>query len=206
VADEAVYVTWEDVSSISGGGSDVVFTRSTDGGVNFAAESIVDDPAAEVSSSFAPRLDVDARSAGANDDVVALVWEDRREGTQVYAATSLDGGSAFGAVKRVSSLAGSPIVGETRLPVVTAVGNGILVVAYQNRLTAANNHVFIASSIDNGTSWTLSHKQADSGGGQSLAPRITKMVQGGASGGLASWSDFRAGTRINGDIYTAGSN
>jgi Notch 1 len=203
VAANMVYIAWQDTSTISGGGSDIVLSRSTNAGVTFSAESIIDDPLAEVSSSFTPQLAVDPRTTAATDDVVAIVWEDRREGTQAYASVSLNSGAAFAAAKRVSSVTGDPATGETSVPAIAASGGGILTVSYQNRLTAANARVFVASSIDNGTSWTYSHSRVDSGGGQALSPRVTTVVQTGKAGALTAWSDFRSGTKINGDIYTA---
>ena len=183
-------------------GVDVLFVRSTDAGVTFSAERIIDDPVSEVSSSFSPQLALDPRTAVATDDVVALVWEDRREGAQIYGAVSLTSGSGFAAAKRVSSVNGEPATGASSVPFIAHVGSGTMVVAYQNRLTAASSRVYVASSIDNGTSWSYNHALADTGGGQALAPRCVPVVQGGKRGGLASWSDFRAGTKINGDIYT----
>jgi Notch 1 len=201
-AGDVAYLVWQDVSTQSGGGSDVLFARSTDAGVTFSAERILDDPVSEVSSSFSPQLALDPRTAVATDDVVALVWEDRREGAQIYGAVSLTSGSGFAAAKRVSSVNGEPATGASSVPFIAHVGNGTMVVAYQNRLTAASSRVFVASSIDNGTSWSHNHALADTGGGQALAPRCVPVVQGGKRGGLASWSDFRAGTKVNGDIYT----
>lgn len=202
VAVDSVYLTWQDVSTLNNGGSDVMFSRSTDAGLTFSAERIIDDPLSEVSSSFSPHLAVDPRTAVATDDVVALVWEDRREGTQAYASVSSNGGSTFAGAKRVSSVNGEPATGETSLPQIALAGSGTMVVAYQNRLTAGASRVYVASSIDNGVSWTNSHALADTGGGQALAPRVVPIVLAGKRGGLTVWSDFRSGTKVNGDIYT----
>ncbi len=201
-AGDMTYLVWQDVSTLSGGGSDILFARSTNAGVTFSAERIIDDPVSEVSSSFSPQLALDPRTSAATDDVVAIVWEDRREGAQVYGAVSLTSGSGFAAAKRVSSVNGAPAAGASSVPFIAHVGNGTMVVAYQNRLTAAASRVYVASSIDNGTSWSHNQTLADTGGGQALAPRCVPVVQSGKRGGLASWSDFRAGTKINGDIYT----
>ena len=97
-------------------------------------------------------LAVDTRTAVATDDVVAIAWEDRRQGTQVFTSTSVDGGAVFGPPVRASNDVGGPIEGTTSLPVIAAAGSGVLAVAYQNQLTNDRVHVYLATSIDFGLS------------------------------------------------------
>ena len=202
VVGASAYLVWQDVSTVSGGGSDVLFVRSTNGGVAWSAERIVDDPALEISSSFTPSLAVDPKGAGGDDDLVAVAWEDRRQGTQVFASTSLDGGASFSSPIRASSDNGSVIAGQTSIPVIASAGNGVLAVAYQNQQTNGNVHVFVASSIDSGATWTLTHAQLDEGAGSALAPQIVATLVGGEPAAAVAWSDFR-GNAINGDIFVA---
>ncbi len=203
VVGTSAYLVWQDVSTVSNGGSDVLFVRSTNGGVSWSAERIIDDPAVEVSSSFTPTLAVDPKLAGGADDFIAIAWEDRRQGTQIFASTSSDGGASFTSPLRASSENGAVITGATSIPVIAAAGNGVLVVAYQNQQTNSRAHVFVASSIDSGATWTLTHTQLDQGIGAALAPQIAPTVVGTEPGAAVVWTDFRAGNAVNGDVYTA---
>lgn len=201
-AGAAVYVAWQDVSTTPGGGADVMFVRTTDGGSSWSAERVIDDPAAEVSSSFTPAIAVDRLGAGSADDLVAIAWEDRRQGAQIFAAISRDGGATFGVPLRASSDAGRVAAGASSAPVIAAAGNGVLVIAYQNQVTNQNVHVFASSSIDGGSTWHVQQEQIDSGGGNALLPAIVSTTIGTDPGAVIAWSDFR-GNQINGDIYTA---
>jgi hypothetical protein len=155
-----------------------------------------------VSSSFSPTIAVDPVGAGGSDDVVAIAWEDRRQGTQVYASVSSNGGSTFSSAIRASNDAGQPIAGATSVPVIAAAGDGLLVVAYQNQLTNAKPHVFTASSIDGGATWTYTHAQLDQGTGAAISPAIVAAVAGTEPGAVSAWTDFRANGSY-GDVYTA---
>src|SRR5204863_7169680 len=94
-------------------GSDIMFARSVDGGLTATAapvwstEVILDDPASEVSSSFAPTIDVDPNAASNADDRVFVAWQDGREGSQVYMARSVNSGGTFSAAVRASNTAGA---------------------------------------------------------------------------------------------------
>ena len=203
VAGESVYLVWQDVSTVAGGGSDVMLQRSLNGGATWGTERIIDDPVTEVSSSFTPTLAVDPRTAVATDDVVAIAWEDRRQGTQVFASVSTDGGTTFPTPVRASNNAGGVITGATSLPVLATAGSGVLAVAYQNQLTNARIHVFLATSIDNGATWSYTHALLDTGVGSAILPAITATTVGADPGAVIGWTDFRAGTGVNGDIFTA---
>lgn len=203
VAGDYLYVVWQDISTQPSGGSDVVFTRSTSDAATWDAEQIIDDPALEVSSSFTPSMDVDAASAGGDDDIVAIAWEDRRQGTQAFASVSTDGGATFFGAQRASSDMDEPVNGVTRRPSVALGGNGVVVVAYEHDLGTGIEHVFAASSIDNGSTWTLTHAQMDTGSGQSLLPVVVRATGGTiTNGAIVSWVDFRSGSGINGDPWS----
>ena len=203
VSETSGYLVWQDVSTLSNGGSDVVFVRTSDGGATWSSERIVDDPASEVSSSFTPSIAVDPRAAGAADDLVAIAWEDRRQGAQAFASISGDGGATLGTPIRVSSNAGAPITGATSAPVIAAAGGGVLVVAYQNQATNQKAHVYVASSIDSGATWTYTHARLDPGTGNALAPQIIGSIVGVKPAAVSVWTDFRSGTGVTGDVYAA---
>ncbi|HEU4610739.1 MAG TPA: sialidase family protein, partial [Kofleriaceae bacterium] len=202
VVGSSAYLVWQDVSTLANGGSDVVFVRSTNGGSSWSSERVIDDPGTKVSSSFSPTIAVDPVGAGGNDDVVAIAWEDRRQGTQVYASVSSNGGSSFSSAIRASNDAGQPIAGATSAPVIAAAGDGLLVVAYQNQLTNAKPHVFTASSIDGGATWTYTHAPLDQGTGAAISPAIVAAVAGTEPGAVSAWTDFRENGSY-GDVYTA---
>jgi hypothetical protein len=180
-----------------------MFARSTNGGTSWDAERVIDDPAGEVSSSFTPSISVDPRAAGTADDLVAIAWEDRRQGAQIFTATSLNGGGAFTiGPLRASSEAGAVATGQASVPVIVAAGSNVLAVAYQVQQTNQNVHVFVATSIDNGATWTLDHQRLDTGTGNALLPAITAATVGTEPGAVIGWADFR-NNQVNGDVFIA---
>ncbi len=197
-----VYLVWQDVSTQAGGGADAMFARSTDGGATWGAEVVIDDPVTEVSSSFTPTIAVDPRAAGTADDLVAIAWEDRRQGTQIYASVSGNGGASFAAPVRASNETGDPIAGETTLPELAAAGGGVLAVAYRNKVGAAASHIFVATSIDSGATWTYTHDLLDGGAGPAGSPQACATTIGAEPAAVIGWTDFRANQTL-GDIYTA---
>ena len=202
VNESRAYLVWQDVSTVANQGSDAMFARSTDGGASWNTERVIDDPVSEVSASFAPSIAVDPRGAGAGDDVVAIAWEDRRQGTQIFASISSDGGTTFSTPLRASSEAGDPVVGQISVPQIAAAGSGVLAVVYQNQPANGRPHAYVATSIDTGATWTFSEFRADAGAGASLAPQIVAAVVAGKPAAVAAWTDFRA-NQIEGDIYVA---
>ncbi|HEX5057716.1 MAG TPA: sialidase family protein, partial [Kofleriaceae bacterium] len=202
VEETSAYLVWQEVSGVTNGGSDVMFARSTNGGTSWSAERIIDDPVTEVSSSFTPVLAVDPKAAGGADDLVAIAWEDRRQGTQVYTSTSTNGGAAFGTPVRASNNAGAPISGTTSAPQIASAGSGVLVVVYQNKQGQNPSHVFTASSIDSGATWSYTHVPLDTGAGSAITPQVVGSIVANKPAAVAGWTDFRT-NGVNGDIYTA---
>ncbi len=200
-AGDNLYVVWQDISALDSGGSDITVSRSTNGATSWSAERILDDPSGEVSASFAPSLAVDPQTASAADDRVWVAWEDRREGTQVYVVRSTDSGAAWDAPTRASHQAGLGVSGVTAAPVVVFGGGNAVLVAYENS-AGGRAHVYIASSIDAGTTWQYSDPRLDTGIGAATQPGIARASGGGlVTGAVVVWSDFRTGTGINGDPY-----
>jgi Notch 1 len=202
VNETAAYLVWQDVSTVANNGSDAMFARSSDGGATWSAERIIDDAANEVSTSFTPALAIDPRAAGIADDVVAIAWEDRRQGSQVFASVSSDGGASFAAPVRTSSETGQPIAGGTSAPQIAAAGGGVLATVYQNQRTGAPPHVLIATSVDTGATWTFTELRLDGGAGSAILPQLIASLIGGEPAAVAAWTDFRA-NQIRGDIYVA---
>ncbi len=205
VVGSSVYLVWQDISTLAGGGSDVVFARSSNSAASFASEQIIDDPSGEVSSSFTPVMAVDSQAAGGSDDRIFLAWEDRRQGTQIYASTSTNGGTSFSAAVRASNDGGNTITGVTRRPTITFAGGDVAIIAYNNDLGlgTTTEHVFTTSTIDAGTTWSYTHQRIDGGAGKALSPVVTRSSGSGlVNAGVTAWTDFRSGTGINGDTYS----
>jgi Neuraminidase (sialidase) len=204
VNETTAYLAWQDVATSANSGSDVMFARSSDSGATWAAPRVIDDPSSEVSSSFTPTLAVDPKTAGNADDVVAIAWEDRRQGSQVFASVSTDGGTTFAAPTRASSEIGDPIAGGTSVPQIAAAGSGILAVAYQNvqNQSGSRAHVFLATSIDTGATWTYTEFRVDGGAGEAILPQIIPSQVSGKPAAVTAWTDFRA-NQVNGDVYSA---
>jgi hypothetical protein len=201
VVGTSAYLIWQDVSTLPNGGADAVFARSLNSGATWGTEKIIDDPLSEVSSSFTPTIAVDPRTAAANDDIVAIAWEDRREGSQIFASISSDGGATFSTPIRASSQAGGLITGGTTVPQIAAAGGGVLAIAYQNQQPNATSHIFMTTSIDNGATWAFSQSLLDLGIGNAVIPQIVATSVAGKPAAVAAWTDFRTAPHVNGDIF-----
>jgi len=115
---------------------------------------------------------------------------------------SSDGGATFATAVRASSEAGAPIAGGTSVPQIAAAGSGVLAVVYQNQASGAKPHVYIATSIDAGATWTYTHHRTDGGTGSAIVPQVIASLVAGKPAAAATWTDFRT-NQINGDIYVA---
>jgi hypothetical protein len=202
VADQNLYVVWEDISTLTGGGSDAMFTRSTNNGATWATETILDDPSGEVSSSFAPVIAVDPKTASATDDTIYTAWEDSRDGSQVYSSRSVNAGAAFSTPVRASSDAGVSVGGTTDEVQIAFLGSSTVAISYQNDAGAGGiPHVYVAASVDEGVTWQFDDPRLDAGAGPATAPRIAPARGTLAVGATIIWSDFRTAPGINGDIF-----
>ena len=112
-----------------------------------------------------------------------------------------DGGLSFTDPVRASSDSGDPIPGVTRLPQIVFAGGDVVVVTYANSLDGLSEHVFAASSVDGGISFGFTHELMDTGTGDALTPVVVEASGTGLNNGACiGWTDFRAGSGINGDI------
>jgi Notch-like protein len=202
-----VYVVWTDVSTTAGGGSDIVFARTTDNAATWSAERILDDPSGEVSSSSQATIAIDPLAASATDDRVFVAWTDTRDGTQIFFARSLDSGATFGTPVRASQRAGAPVPGVNDSPQIAFGGNDAVIIAYVNDASgsASYRRILSAVSIDGGVTWQITDPTLDGGGGEADTPAITRADTASPAflGAVVAWIDFRSGTRVNGDVYRA---
>lgn len=202
-----VYVVWNDVSTIAGGGADIMFARTTNDAVSWSTERILDDAAMEVSSSYQPTIAIDPRTSSATDDRVFVAWVDTRDGTQIFSSRSLDSGANFSAPIRASNNAGGPVVGVNDSPAIAFGGGDSVIIAYVNDADGANTYrrVRAAVSIDGGGVWQLTDPVIDQGGGEADYPAIARATGSAPAfiGAVIAWVDFRSASRTHGDIYRA---
>ncbi len=199
-----VYVVWVDVSTLMGGGADIVFVRTADNGASWSAERVVDDPGTMLSDSSEAVIAVDPRTSSTTDDRVFIAWSDTREGTQVYFASSLDSGASLTSAVRASQQAGGPVPGVSDSPRIAFAGGDTVIIGYDNDADGSNTlrRVRGAVSIDAGLTWQLTDPTLDGGGGEAVEPMVARANGSGLSvGGVVAWIDFRSGTHENGDIY-----
>ena len=207
VAGEAAYLVWQDTSTVANGGSDVVFSHLPTLTGSWSTEAIIDDPTAEVSSSFTPVIAVDPKTAATgDDDIVVIAWEDRRAGTEIFTSVSKDGAkTAFSAALRASNDTGGPATGVISLPAIAASalpGSGVFVLSWQASDVAGDpSHVFSSSTIDSAASWTFSQALLDGGTGAAVKPVCAGSLFGATAAGVTAWTDFRT-NGTNGDIFS----
>ncbi|MDQ3033451.1 MAG: MopE-related protein, partial [Myxococcota bacterium] len=202
-----VYVVWTDVSTVSGGGSDITFARTTNDAASWSAERILDDASGEVSSSYQPAIAIDPRTTSATDDRVFVAWVDTRDGTQIFFSRSLDSGATFSAPVRASQQANGPVPGVNDSPAITFGGNDSVIIAYANDANGSSTYrrIRAAVSIDGGALWQVTDPVLDGGGGEADYPAIARATTTtpAFAGAVVSWIDFRSATRVNGDVYRA---
>lgn len=92
VVDQNVHITWED--SRDGPYREIYYKRSTDGGLNWGADTrLTNDPSKSYFSSVA-----------ASGQYVHLTWNDERDGNmEIYYKRSTDGGTTWGADTRMTN-------------------------------------------------------------------------------------------------------
>ena len=190
-----VYVTWQEVKP-SNANTDVVFVRSIDNGATFGAEANIDDMGMLASyGSVGPQI---AAVTVGSERRVYITWQDTRQGTEIFASRSTNGGLAFEAVKRVSSVSNPP-PGVSREQRLAADAQNRVVVVYTSTRGGLRD-IFLGYSIDGGQFWQpadIRLDQGTAGSGTSVSPVITLLASGAT---VTGWLDFRTGG-VNGDIY-----
>jgi|GEM_PF-1374611 len=152
-----VYIVF---SSNVGGSSDVLFMRSTDGGVQFSAPIPVSE---DGPFSFLPDIAVD------ENGIIYVVWTSVTTEVEVVFAKSTDGGLSFTDPVRISDGVNS------RSPVVAVNGDNIYV-AYLDRSdpdSSATAEIFFTESADGGISFSDPINISNTPGFVSRSPSIT---------------------------------
>jgi hypothetical protein len=173
-----VYAAWYDVRN---GDSDVIFTKSTDGGKTFGRNIRVNDDSGKAKQ-YKPSLSVDAEGR------IYIVWRDDRRGhADIYFARSEDGGRTFSKNKLLNDDSGWAYQGN---PTVGVSPEGNVYAAWSDNRNGQDD-IYMAVSRDKGKSFGKNIQlNDDTGRAVQSHPAV-----GAGPGGLvvAAWEDFRNG-------------
>ena len=131
-----VYLAWEDSAL---GNPDIFFAASTDGGATFSESINVSNTTDGFSST--------AQLAVSENGIINLAWVDAEISTDIFLASSTDGGTTFSEPINVSNTEG----GAPSLSGIAATGDSVYVV-WQDVIPGIE--IFLASSTDGGTTFS----------------------------------------------------
>ena len=140
-----IYIAWVDSR---GGGTDIYFSRSSDGGLSFSANPRVND----ITTSFQtePAITVDSQG------LIHVVWTDNRNaittGPDIYYANSTDGGLTFNVNLRVNNDATG--VEQARPAIAAAADRSVYAVWDDPRNGARGRDIYFSRSTDLGVTWS----------------------------------------------------
>jgi len=152
-----VYVVWR--QGFTSTTSEIIFSKSTDGGNNF---SIPFDISQIVKHSFSPQIAI----SGSN---VYVVWADDTNvpgNSDILFRKSIDGGNNFG-----NTLFLSKNPGRSFSPQIAASGNNVYVVWADNTTVNGNSDIFFRKSTDGGNNFSFKLNISNTTGG-SFSPQI----------------------------------
>jgi phosphatidylethanolamine-binding protein (PEBP) family uncharacterized protein len=134
-----IYAVWEDDNATNSNNSNILFSRSTDGGVTFSTPTNVSKSSG---LSFSPRTAVDTNGG------VNVVWVDNTPGHQtIFFSRSIDGGVTFSTPVNTSN---DP--SDSANPQIAVDATGTISVVWEN--DTINLGVFYAHSTDGGVSFS----------------------------------------------------
>lgn len=152
-----VHVIWQDNTP---GNSEILFTRSTDGGDNF-------DPAVNLSNNVGLS---DSPSVAASGNNVYVVWHDDSSGNfETLYTRSTDGGASFDPTVNLSNNSGACIDPPCR-PVITALGNYVYTAWADD--TPGNFEILYRKSVDSGSTFEDITIDISNNAGVSLSPAM----------------------------------
>ena len=169
-----VHVVWMDVRN---GNSEMYYKRSTDGGINWGADTRLTN---NIAGSYKPNIAVFG-------SLVHIVWEENRDqNSEIYYKRSTDGGINWGTDTRLTNAINISIV-----PSLTVSGSLVHLVWTDTR--DGNREIYYKRSTDSGLNWETDIRLTINGA-YSEYPSIA------VSGTLVHivWSDTRDGNR---EIY-----
>jgi len=156
VSGNNVYVVWS--NALSSTASEILFSKSTDGGNNF---SIPFDISQILKKSFSPQIAI----SGSN---VYVVWADDTNvngKSDIFFRKSIDGGNNFG-----NTLNLSKNLGNSSEPQIAASGNNVYVVWTDETTINGKSDIFFRKSTDGGNTFTFMNLSKNPGG--SFSPQI----------------------------------
>lgn len=185
VRGENVYAAWYDVRN---GDSDIIFTRSTDGGKTFSPNIRVNDDRGKAKQ-YKPSLGLDASG------VIYILWRDDRRGhADIFFSRSEDGGKTFSKNRRVNDDKGWAYQGN---PSLAASPDGYVYASWSDNRNGQDD-IYFAASRNGGKTFSRNLRlNQDEGRAVQSHPSVAA-----GPGGLVvvAWEDFRSGQS---EIYMA---
>jgi hypothetical protein len=168
---QVLHVVWDDKRD---GNDEIYYKRSTDGGVNWGADTRLTNDAA---FSWFPSVSVSGQ-------VVHVVWYDFRDDPtgEIYYKRSTDGGVSWGADTRLTNNSST-----SWFPSVSVSGSFVHVVWHDYR--DGNSEIYYKRSTDGGTSWGADTRLTNN-------PAFSEISSISASGSAVhvAWHDSRDGS------------
>lgn len=162
-----IYAVWEDDTNSN---SNILFSRSTDGGTTFSAPVSLSHTSG---FSFSPRIAVDSNGG------INVVWEDDSPGNlDVFFTRSADGGTTFSAPKNISNDSS-----DSGSPTVAADSNGNIYVVWENDSGVLG--ISFSRSTDGGANFSAPVILSTNTGG-SVSPQIAVDRNGNVN---LAWED-----------------
>ncbi len=177
-----IYIVWTDARN---GNNDVYSSKSTDGGMTFAANVRVND----VTTSFQqdPAIAVDP----VDPNLVHVVWTDGRNtattGPDIYYANSTDGGLSFNPSVRVNDDTGAAEQGQPAIAV--APDRSVYVVWTDPRNVARGQDIYFSKSTDLGATWSANIIVNDDTGAAAQQEPVIRVNEAGTV--FIAWTDYR---------------
>lgn len=189
--DNDIYVAWVDSR---GGGSDVFFALSTDGGLSFSANVRVND----IPTNFQNEPDVAVDPEG----LIYVIWTDGRNsattGPDIYYANSTDGGLSFNPNLRVNDDATGA---EQARPEIAAAPDRTVYAAWSDpRNSGRGRDIYFSTSSDLGGTWTPNIAVNDDTG--LVAQDYPSLAVNSAGTIYIVWADYRT-TNTQPDIFAS---
>jgi len=158
VSGDNQYVAWQDFTP---GNSEIFLASSHDGGVTFGVP---------VNVSNTPEGDSSLPNIVAAGDRVYVVWQDTSPTSDIFIASSADGGATFGVPVNVSNQ------GASSIPQIAVSGDNVYVVWADS--SAGSPDIFIASSADGGATFGEPVNVSNTPDGFSYLPQIAISSNG----------------------------
>ncbi|OGD11389.1 MAG: hypothetical protein A2Y86_05830 [Candidatus Aminicenantes bacterium RBG_13_62_12] len=134
---DAIHTVWRDDTP---GNLDIYYKRSTDGGTSWGAAKRITWTSGNSSH---PAMVVDS------SDVIHVVWSDKTPGNdEIYYKRSTDGGTSWGAAKRITWTSGN-----SYYPAMALDSSDAIHIAWNDDTPSSDDEIYYKRSTDGGTSW-----------------------------------------------------